>query len=211
MATARTQRFFALLFLSCCLTAALAQKVSLRPQKPPGPDLAYKRWLDQDVRYIITDQEHTDFDKLTTDQQRDKFVEEFWERRNPSPGSRENNFKQEHYRRLAYTNEHFAAGVAGFQTDRGRIYILYGPPDEREQHPGSGGVKLPASTPDSIRFPSDVWRYHFINGLGRDVVFVFIDYCRCGKYGLQEDPPKKRIPSTRNGQLTPVKAAVLNH
>jgi GWxTD domain-containing protein len=87
----------------------------------------YKKWLREDVVYVITDQERADFKKLMTDQQRDEFVIAFWARRNPTPGAPENSLKQEHYRRLAYANQHFAAGVSGWRTDRGRIYIMYGP------------------------------------------------------------------------------------
>jgi len=157
----------------------------------------YQKWLDEDVRYLITDEERSDFGKLTSDQQRDKFIAEFWEHRNPNAGSAENKFKEEHYRRLAYVNQHFAAVVPGFKTDRGRIYILYGPPDEREQHPGRTDIGIPASAPLTVRYPSDVWRYHFIPGVGKDVVFEFIDTCRCGEYLLGEDPTKK--PSTKTG------------
>jgi GWxTD domain-containing protein len=98
----------------------------------------YKKWLTEDVAWIITDQERTDFKKLSTDKQRDDFVVAFWERRNPIPRSSENKFKEEHYQRLAYANTHFAAGVPGWKTDRGRIYILYGPGPASEQNaPGS--------------------------------------------------------------------------
>lgn len=151
----------------------------------------YQKWLTEDVAYIITDRERADFQKLTTAEQCDKFVEEFWERRNPIPGSQENTFKEEHYRRLAYTNQHFAANVPGWRTDHGRIYILYGPPDEREQHPGRTDLGIPESAPLNVRYPSDVWRYHYIDGVGRDVVFEFIDTCRCGKFELHNDPTKK--------------------
>jgi len=158
----------------------------------------YQKWLDEDVHYIITDEERADFAELTTDQQRDDFVRRFWENRNPKPGSGENIFKEEHYRRLAYVNEHFAAGVPGYKTDRGRIYILYGPPDEREQHPGRADIAIPGDAPAYVRYPSDVWRYHILNGVGRDVFFEFIDECRCGTYLLRKDPTKKTQQS-KNG------------
>lgn len=93
----------------------------------PAVKEIYKKWLEEDVAWIITDQERADFAKLSTDKQRDEFVVAFWERRNPTPGSTENKFKEEHYRRLAYANSHFANGVPGWKTDRGRKYILYGP------------------------------------------------------------------------------------
>jgi len=168
----------------------------------------YQKWLDEDVCYLISDPERAEFKRLKTDQQRDKFVEEFWERRNPSPGFADNKFKEEHYRRLAYTNQHFAAGVAGYKSDRGRIYILYGPPDEREQHPGSADASIPADAPLRVRYPSDVWRYHFIKGLGWDVVFEFIDHCRCGEYQLQEDPTKKNPTSAKEKQEMVLKTSL---
>ena len=115
------------------LASAVAQAPPTLPQSSPSwPDPAvkeiYKKRLEEDVAWIITGQERADFVKLSTDKQRDKFVVAFWERRNPTPGSSENKFKEQHYRRLAYANTHFAASVAGWKTDRGRMYILYGPP-----------------------------------------------------------------------------------
>ena len=193
--------------LSCVLLSGLLLSSSSLPASAQHQDGAaqnltppYAKWLDEDVRYLITDQERTEFSKLATDKQRDEFVEEFWERRNPNQGSEENKFKEEHYRRLAYTNQNFAAGVPGYKTDRGRIYILYGPPDEREQHPGATDAGIPASAPLRVRNPSDVWRYHILKGVGRDVVFEFIDHCRCGEYQLREDPTKKR-PRTEKGEV----------
>ena len=99
----------------------------------------YKKWLDEDVRWIITDEERNAFKQLSNDEERDQFVEQFWLRRDPTPDTVENEFKEEHYRRIAYANEHFAAGIPGWKTDRGRIYIVYGKPDEIESHP-SGGI-----------------------------------------------------------------------
>jgi GWxTD domain-containing protein len=155
----------------------------------------YQKWLDEDVRYLISDQDRADLVKLTTDQQRDKFIEGFWERRNPNPGSPENIFKAEHYRRLAYANQHFASEVAGYRTDRGRIYIIFGPPDEREQHPGRTDIGIPTSAPASVRYPSDVWRYQDMHGVGRNVTLEFIDTCRCGKFQLIDDATQKHLPN----------------
>lgn len=182
---------------------AAAQHRDTRAQVLTAP---YQRWLAEDVSYIITNDERSGFLKLTSDQQRDRFIEDFWERRNPDPGSGNNTFKEEHYRRLAYTNQHFAAAVAGYKTDRGRIYILYGPPDEREQHPGHHDLGTPGSAPLTALYPSDIWRYHFIPGVGNNVVFEFIDTCLCGQYRLREDPTKKRPSSRRDkNQPLPVK------
>jgi GWxTD domain-containing protein len=141
------------------------------------------------VEWIIGDQERADFKKLLSDKQRDSFVVAFWERRNPTPGAAENKFKEDHYRRLAYANEHFAARIAGSKTDRGRIYIVYGPPDSVERHP-----ETTASDPKGIqasRFPFEVWHYGYIEGLGKDVVIEFVDTCRCGEYDLTRSSPSQ--------------------
>ncbi len=142
-----------------------------------------RKWLDEDVLWIITDQERTDFKALTTDEQRYDFIDAFWERRNPNPGSEENTFKEEHYARFVYANERFAAGAPGWKTDRGRVYIVYGPPDEIEQHPGSAGM-----------YPHQVWRYKYMKGIGRDVSVEFVDTCQCGDYRLTVDWSEKTSP-----------------
>ncbi len=146
----------------------------------------FKKWLDEDVRYIITDEERAAFKTLTTDQQRDDFVEAFWDRRNPSPGSEENQFKEEHYARFVYANERFAASIPGWKTDRGRVYIVYGPPDAREKYPGPTG---PSTATGGLRqqFSAEVWRYNFIEGLGHGVFFVFLDKCGCSEYVLEHN------------------------
>jgi GWxTD domain-containing protein len=149
------------------------QRAAKRQQVPLNviSDFPYHKWLDEDVRYIITDQERADFKKLTTDDQRDKFVEDFWNRRNPTPQSSENPYKEEHYRRIAYANTHFAAGVPGYRTDRGRFYIMYGPPDSIDSKP-------------ALAPPTETWHYLFVDGIGRNVVLTFTDKCVCGKYEL---------------------------
>src|SRR5678809_536155 len=103
----------------------------------------YKKWLDEDVRWIITDEEQKAFKLLSNDEERDQFIEAFWQRRDPTPDTIENEFKEEHYRRMAYANEHFAAGIPGWKTDRGRIYVMYGPADEIESHPSGGTYDRP--------------------------------------------------------------------
>jgi GWxTD domain-containing protein len=129
----------------------------------------YQKWLNEDVRWIMTSQERAQFTQLPTDQARDRFVVKFWEHRNPAPGSRVNAFKTEHYRRLAFANQHFAARLPGWETDRGRIYILYGPPDAIARHPGA--------------IPDEVWSYRRLNG-NENVTFRFVDRCLCGDYSL---------------------------
>jgi GWxTD domain-containing protein len=147
---------------------------------PRGKDRAetspYDRWLNEEVAYIITDKERAAFQRLTSDEEREMFVEAFWERRNPNPGSPENKFKEGYYRRIAYANEHFATDRPGWKTDRGHMYIIYGPPDEIDAHP-SGAP-----------YPIEEWRYKYIEGLGFNVVFKFIDPKQDGEYQLVSPP-----------------------
>jgi GWxTD domain-containing protein len=136
----------------------------------------YQRWLDEDVRYIITPDESATFVRLPNNDQRDHFIEQFWLRRSPTPDSTRNPYKEEHYRRLAYANVHFAQAIPGWKTDRGRIYIVYGTPDR---------VKVGGT--DSVR-PTEVWHYRSIPGQGTDIDFKFIDVCSCGDYRLETQP-----------------------
>jgi GWxTD domain-containing protein len=142
---------------------------------------SFQKWLDEDVRWIVTDEERADFKKLTTDDQRDKFVEDFWNRRNPTPQSSENPYKEEHYRRIAYTNTHFGAAVPGWKTDRGRFYIMYGPPDSMDSKP-------------RLAAPTETWHYLSIEGIGRNVVLTFTDKCACGKFELSGADSDSRVP-----------------
>src|SRR5262245_45835950 len=104
---------------------------------------ALRRWIDEDVSYIITGEERTAWKRLTKDEERESFIENFWLRRDPTPDSIDNEFKDEHYERIAYANEHFASGIPGWKTDRGRIYIMHGKPDEIESHPSGGTYDRP--------------------------------------------------------------------
>jgi GWxTD domain-containing protein len=141
----------------------------------------YQKWLDEDVVWIITPEERAAFSQLKSDEERDKFEEQFWVRRNPTPNSHENKAKDEHYRRIAFANLHFAkADAPGWKTDRGRIYIVYGAPDEIESHPAGGK--------DGPQKPTEFWRYKLIQEHGanrQDVVMKFVDACACGDYLLQ--------------------------
>src|SRR6266849_5831061 len=103
----------------------------------------YKKWLSEDVGYIITDEERQAFKRMSTDDERQNFIEGFWLRRDPTPDTAENEFKEEHYRRIAYANERYASGIPGWKTDRGRIYITFGPPAEIESHPSGGSYERP--------------------------------------------------------------------
>jgi GWxTD domain-containing protein len=156
-------------------------------------DSQYKKWLNEDVIYIITPEERSAFVHLQTNEEREQFIEQFWQRRNPDPDSADNTFKEEHYRRIAYTNEHFASGIPGWKTDRGRIYIMWGPPNEIESHPSGGSYDRPASEGggNTSTFPFEDWRYRYLEGIGNDVILEFVDPTMTGEYHLTMDPSEK--------------------
>src|SRR2546422_253527 len=153
----------------------------------------YKKWLDEEVPYIITSEERASFRKLSTDDEREQFIEAFWERRSPNPGSPENEFKEEYYRRIAYANEHYASGIPGWKADRGRIYIMYGPPDENESHPSGGSYERPPEEGGGTTstFPFEKWRYRYIEGIGNDINIEFVDPTMTGEYRMTMDPSEK--------------------
>ena len=153
----------------------------------------YKKWLDEDVRWIITDEEKRAFFQLSNDEERVNFIEQFWERRNPTPDSPENEFKEEHYRRIAYANEHFASGIPGWKTDRGRIYIMYGPADQVDAHPSGGTYDRPEEEGGGTTstYPFEVWRYRDIEGVGQEINIEFVDTCMCGEYHMTIDREEK--------------------
>jgi GWxTD domain-containing protein len=165
----------------------------------------YKKWLDEDVVYIISDEERKAFMQLSNDEERDQFIEAFWQRRDPTPDTEENEFKEEHYRRIAYANEHFAAGIPGWKTDRGRIYIMYGPPDEIEAHPGGGTYERPIEEGggETSTYPFEDWRYRYLEGVGQEVMIEFVDSCMCGDYHMTIDRGEKdALLHTPNGGQT---------
>jgi GWxTD domain-containing protein len=153
----------------------------------------YRKWLNEDVAYIISDEERTAFKRLQTDEEREQFIEQFWLRRDPTPDTVENEFKEEHYRRIAYTNENFASGIPGWKTDRGRIYITYGPPDEKETHPSGGTYERPSEEGGGTTstFPFEQWRYRYIEGIGTDINIEFVDPTMSGEYRMTMDPSEK--------------------
>ncbi len=165
----------------------------------------YRKWLDEDVRWIITDQEKSAFMQLSNDEERDQFIEAFWQRRDPTPDTEENEFKEEHYRRIAYANEHFAAGIPGWKTDRGRIYIVFGPADEIESHPSGGSYERPMEEGggETSTFPFEQWRYRYLEGIGQEVIIEFVDTCMCGDYHMTIDRSEKdALKYTPNAGLT---------
>ncbi len=154
---------------------------------------AYKTWLDQDVTYIISDEERKAFRNLSNDEERDAFIEQFWLRRNPNPDSPENDFREEHYRRIAYANEHFAAGKPGWKTDRGHIYIAFGKPDSIDAHPSGGSYQRPMDEGggETSTFPFEVWHYRYLEGVGDNLDLEFVDTCQCGDYHFTIDRGEK--------------------
>jgi len=154
---------------------------------------AFKKWIDEEVPYIITKEERDAFKKLSTDEEKETFVEDFWNRRNPNPGSQENEFKEEYYRRIAYANEHFASGIPGWKADRGRIYIMYGPADEVDSHPSGGTYVRPQEEGggQTSTYPFETWRYRYIEGIGENVMLEFVDPTMTGEYHLTIDPGEK--------------------
>src|SRR5580698_8949409 len=167
--------------------------------------MTYKKWLNEDVVWIITDEERAAFKQLSNDEERDNFIEQFWLRRDPSPDTEENEYKEEHYRRIAYANEHFPAGIPGWKTDRGRIYIMYGPADEIESHPSGGTYDRPIEEGGGTTstYPFEDWRYRYLEGIGQEVEIEFVDTCMCGDYHMTIDRGEKdALLHTPNGGLT---------
>jgi GWxTD domain-containing protein len=165
----------------------------------------YKKWLSEDVAWIITDEERKAFMLLSNDEERDSFIEAFWQRRDPTPDTEENEFKEEHYRRIAYANEHFAAGIPGWKTDRGHMYIVFGPADEIDSHPSGGSYERPQEEGggETSTYPFETWRYRYIEGIGQEVIIEFVDTCMCNDYHMTIDRSEKdALKYTPNGGLT---------
>jgi len=143
----------------------------------PSP---YSNWVNEDVVYIITDQERAAYQKTTSDAERNKFIEQFWVRHNPTPSVSPEVFKEIYYRRIAYVNERYStSGTDGWRTDRGHMYIVYGPPDEVESHP----------SPSIGKLPFEVWLYKHLDGIGDRVTLTFIDRTGKGDYVLAPGNP----------------------
>jgi len=173
----------------------MTEKERKRKEKQLQKELEtpYKKWLNEDVVYIISDEEKKAFHQLNTDEERQNFIEQFWLRRDPTPDTEENEFKEEHYRRIAYANEHYASGIPGWKTDRGRIYITFGPADEIESHPSGGSYQRPIEEGggETSTYPFEKWRYRYIDGIGNDVNIEFVDPTMSGEYRMTMDPSEK--------------------
>jgi GWxTD domain-containing protein len=189
------------------LKRPLTEKQKKQQRKNLNVELSktYKKWLNEDVVWIITDEERAAFKQLSNDEERDNFIEAFWQRRDPTPDTEENEYKEEHYARIAYANEHFAAGIPGWKTDRGRIYIMYGKPDEIDAHPSGGTYDRPIDEGggQTSTFPFEDWRYRYIEGIGQEIIIEFVDNCMCGAYEMTLDRSKKdALLYTPNAGLT---------
>jgi GWxTD domain-containing protein len=156
-------------------------------------DSQYRQWLSEDVVYIISPEERQAFLQLDTNEEREQFIEQFWLRRSSNPDLPDNDFKEEHYRRIAYANEHFASGIPGWKTDRGRMYIMWGPADEVESHPTGGTYDRPMEEGggSTTTYPWESWRYRYMEGIGENVIWEFVDPSGSGEYHLTMDPSEK--------------------
>src|SRR5882724_1910240 len=193
---------FVLLALTFAVPSGLAQKKNNGQGQDPSqrernvkPELkkAYKDWLEKDVAYIITDEERKAFKKLATDDERERFIEEFWRRRDPDPDTDENEFREEYYERIAYANEHFASGIPGWKSDRGRIWIMYGKPDETETHPSGGSYQREPQEGggSTTTYPFEKWFYRYLPGVGSGVEIEFVDPTGSGEYRIARNPDEK--------------------
>src|SRR5467141_3580394 len=206
---ARTTVFSFLSF--AVLAPALLAQDARDPNPPPSPqkldkeqkrklkktlkelDTPYKQWLNEDVVYIISPEERRAFLQLDTNEEREQFIEQFWLRRSANPDLPDNDFKEEHYRRIAYANEHFASGIPGWKTDRGRMYIMWGPADEVESHPTGGTYDRPMEEGggSTSTYPFETWRYRYIEGVGQNIELEFVDPTMTGEYRMTMDPSEK--------------------
>jgi GWxTD domain-containing protein len=170
-------------------------KAKQKKQKDLEKELlpVYRDWLNGPVAYIITPEERSTFLHLNTNEERESFIENFWERRNPDPGSADNTYKEDYYERIAYANEHFSSGIPGWKTDRGRIYLIWGPPDDKESHPSGGPYERPADEGggETTTYPFEDWTYHYMEGLGENITIEFVDPTGTGEYHLTMDPSEK--------------------
>jgi GWxTD domain-containing protein len=207
----QTNKAFLLTLLTVGLVLPPALLSQQDPQQPPDKsqqkngkqksnrelmkelEPAYKKWLNEDVVYIISPEERQAFLRLQTNEEREQFIEQFWLRRDPTPDTPENEFKEEHYRRIAYANEHFASGIPGWKADRGKIYIIWGKPDSIESHPSGGSYDRPSSEGggETATFPFEVWNYRYLEGVGSNIDLEFVDTTMSGEYHLSLDPGEK--------------------
>ncbi|HSR53394.1 MAG TPA: GWxTD domain-containing protein [Acidobacteriota bacterium] len=182
----------------------------------------FQKWLEEDVLYIITAEERAVFEDLRTEEEKVRFIEAFWKRRDPDPRTAENSFKEEHYRRIAYANERFSAGIAGWKTDRGRVYIRFGPPTQRDVNPTGttvsdnrgalanameGRIEGGVTPREMVTFPFEVWYYNRIEGIGSGITLEFVDRSGAGLYELALDEDEKNVYGYRDPLADPASVA----
>ena len=186
-----------LLLVSLSPAIALAQKVKTPPDEKPRktkdePKKAYADWI-KEHDLILTEGERQAWNKLKTDDERDQFIQVFWRQRDPDPDTEENEFKQQFYERVAYANEHFSSGKPGRFTDRGRIYIKFGKPDDTESHPSGGAYDRPTTEGGgtTTTYPFEKWFYRYIPNVGSGIELEFVDPSGSGEYRLARNPDEK--------------------
>jgi len=174
---------------------------SLTAQKQEEETDYYKKWLEEDVVHIITEEERSVFLNLTTDMEHERFIEQFWFRRDLDPRTSYNEFREEHYRRVQYANDHFASGLRGWRTDRGMIYIKFGPADEVVARPSGGHYRRPfyEGGGSTSTYPFEVWRYRYIEGVGEDIEIEFVDPTGTGEFHITTNPWEKDALLTAGG------------
>ena len=157
------------------------------------PNIAYEKWINEDVGPIATKEEVAAFKKLTTNEERENFIEYFWRRRDPNPETEVNEYREQYYERIAYANEHFASGVPGWKTDRGRIYIRWGKPDSVEAHPSGGSYNRPSYEGGGTitSYPFETWFYRHLDGVGDGIEIEFVDPTGTGEYKIARDANEK--------------------
>ncbi|MCA1566355.1 MAG: GWxTD domain-containing protein [Acidobacteria bacterium] len=200
----RSTLILALFIFALAAPAAFAQKdkkknsdtqdVMERPRaKKEEVKKIYREWPDKDVAYIITNAERDAYKKLATDDEREQFIEGFWQRRDPDPDTDENEYKEQYYERIAYANEHYASGIPGWKTDRGRIYITFGKPDSVESHPTGGSYDRPSyhGGGSTTTYPFETWFYRYIEGVGSGIEIEFVDPTGTGEYRIARSPDEK--------------------
>jgi GWxTD domain-containing protein len=191
-------------------TATFAQKDKDKTSQDPSSNpltvkkevkRVYKDWIEKDVAYIITGDEKKAFKKLATDEEREKFIENFWFRRDPDPDTEENEYREEYYERIAYANEHFTSGIPGWKTDRGRIYIAYGKPDSIESHPSGGSYDRPSyeGGGSTTTYPFEIWFYRHIDNVGDGIEIEFVDPTGTGEYRIARNANEKDALATVPG------------
>lgn len=183
-------------------TAVFAQKDKDKVRQDPNQKVlvvknevkkVYKEWLEKDVGYIISSEEKRAFKQLATDEERENFIANFWLRRDPDPDTEENEYREEYYERIAYANEHFASGIPGWKTDRGRIYITFGKPDSIESHPSGGAYDRPSyqGGGSTTTYPFEIWFYRHLDNVGDGIEIEFVDPTGTGEYRIARNANEK--------------------